>query len=105
RLFRDGGVSDASLSSGSVGLENVLGELASAVGVDAEVRVGRPVDLAAGEYSLSFRIVDADESLVGELILEMAGGEWYISDIQAGSLSIDENARFVPGGDIPRTNW
>lgn len=104
-LVGSGVIPDSSIMLGSAGLESVLGELVSAVGDGADVRVGRPVDLAAGEYSVPFRIIDAGESLVGELILEMADGEWYISDIQAGRLSIDGNARFVPGGDIPRINW
>ena len=104
-VVRGGAIPDGSILLGSAGLESVLGELISAVGADADIRVGRPVDLADGEYSVAFRVVDTDESFVGELILEMADGEWYISDIQAGRLSIDGSARFVPGGDIPRTNW
>ncbi len=104
-MVQSGAISDASIISGSIGLENVLDELVVVVGEVADIRVGRPVGLVAGERSVPFRIIDAEESFVGELILEMVDGEWYISDIQAGRLSIDGDVRFVPGGDTPRTSW
>jgi hypothetical protein len=104
-LVRSETIPDDSVMLGSAGLESVIGELISAVGPGTDIRIGRPVDLAAGEYSVPFRFIDNDESFVGELILEMADGEWYISDIQAARLSIDGSAQFVPGGDIPRTSW
>jgi len=104
-LVGSGVVRDSAIIVGAVGLESVLGELVTAVATDADVRVRRPVALAAGEYSMPFRIIDAEESHVGELVLELADGEWYISDIQVDRLSIDGSARFVPGGDIPPTNW
>ncbi len=75
--------------------------VASALPPDG-LRVGRPVMLAGGETSIPYRVLGAELSAHGEVILELADGQWYTSDIQVVTSSPGAEAQFDPARDSPR---
>jgi hypothetical protein len=103
-VLRTGDVPRDELLEGRLSVELQLEELAGSGLPPESVRVGRPESLATGEMSVAFRLAGAEQSWYGELILEMAEGRWYTSDVQAAVLSHDELAGFVPGLDSA-TPW
>jgi len=80
----------------------VIDDLASTGLAPDGVRVGRPVALPGGERSIAYRVLDETGGAHGEVILEMAEGQWYTSDIQASTSSPGTDELFDPALDSPR---
>jgi hypothetical protein len=89
----------------SPGVHAALQALADSSLAAEDLRIGRPVRLSTGEYSVVFRFLGQAESWTGELVLEMADSGWYTSDIQVNTLGIDDVQPFVPGIDVPAADW
>ncbi|MFW5718158.1 MAG: hypothetical protein ACOC0E_12020 [Spirochaetota bacterium] len=80
----------------------VIDDLASTGLAAAGVRVARPVALPGGERSIAYRVLGETGGAHGEVILEMAEGQWYISDIQAIASSRGTDDLFDPAFQSPR---
>lgn len=84
------------------GTRAVVGDLVAA-GLSADrVRVGRPAALPGGETSVPYRVMGGETAAHGEVVLEMADGRWYTSDIQVITSSPGPVGQFDPARDSPR---
>ena len=87
------------------GARTTFDELAEeAQGVRA-IRVGRPVPVGQGAYSVPFVLLGDEERWSGELIMESAAGRWYSSDIQASRSRSERVGSYAPGVDMPGSYW
>lgn len=101
-LLEDGAPAGDAFIEPAPGTLAVIDELVS-TGLTADgVRVGRPVALPGGERSIAYRVHGATGSAHGEVILEMADGQWYTSDIQVVTSGPGADEPFDPALDSPR---
>ncbi|MFW5718254.1 MAG: hypothetical protein ACOC0E_12505 [Spirochaetota bacterium] len=101
-LLKEGEPPEDAFLEPAPGARAVVDDLvASALPADG-LRVGRPLVLAGGEMSVPYRVLGAELSAQGEVILELADGQWYTSDIQVVTSSPGVDAQFDPARDSPR---
>ena len=105
RITTAGILPAAGPQGGAPGLRHLLEEFADDVVGFSTVRVGRSVPLGRSEYAVPFALLDRGQRWVGELVLEGAEGEWYITDIQVRWLGSGAERLFGPDADAPGLSW
>ena len=78
------------------GARRAVAELAGTLSEGASLRIGPVAALSDEEFSVRFRFVQTVDTVTGELIVALDGGDWYTSDIQIAREG-DSDSVYEPG--------
>jgi hypothetical protein len=99
-LTEDRAIEHRALSPGD---RRALSELSASAPFEA-VRLARPVVLPGQSYSMEFRLLDGDNSIIGEIVVDNQNEEWYSAGIQARPSAMVRR-RYAPNADVPGLVW